>query len=238
VLSELGGKWSSGKQAHVFGACPKAAIAAALASGELLTERDFEFFPTPPELVAQLLLLTGLRPGMKVLEPSAGHGAIALSAAEVVGKNNVTCHELMPRNVKHLQGLGFSVDECKDFLQVVPTPVFDRVLLNPPFSQGKDMAHIEHALKFLKPGGRLGAIASTSWQTAKNAKSSAFRAWVKNHAVTVEQIDRGAFKASGTEVPTVMLVLQASGQPTDQVATPPAVSQDNAIMDELAAAFA
>ena len=48
------------------------------------------FFPTPPELVQRLLLLTGLEAGMTVLEPQAGSGAIALAAAVVVGKDNVT----------------------------------------------------------------------------------------------------------------------------------------------------
>ena len=30
--------------------------------------------------------------------------------------------------------------------------------MNPPFERGSDIRHIEHALTFLKPGGRLVAI--------------------------------------------------------------------------------
>jgi hypothetical protein len=55
----------------------------------------------------------------------------------------------------------------------------------------------------------LGAITSTTWRTANNAKSSAFRDWVSEHAINVIEIERGAFKDSGTDIPTVMLVLQA-----------------------------
>lgn len=209
VLCELGGQWSTPKQAHVFASCPRDALAQVITTGELLTSRDYEFFPTPPELVQRLLLQTGLQAGMTMLEPQAGSGAIALAAAEVVGKDKVTCYELMPRNVERLRDLGFELDGGVDFLQVTPEPRYSVVCMNPPFSGGKDITHVEHAMKFLVPGGRLGAITSTTWRTATNAKSRAFRAWVKEHAIEVSEIERGAFKAAGTDVPTVMLVLQA-----------------------------
>lgn len=210
VLCELGGQWSTSKQAHVFSSCPRDALAQLITTGELLTSKDYEFFPTPPELVRRLLLQTGLQAGMTVLEPQAGSGAIALAAAEVVGKDNVTCYELMPRNVERLMEHGFKMEGSTDFLQVKPEPRFSAVVMNPPFSGGKDIAHVEHAMKFLVPGGRLGAITSTTWQTANNAKSSAFRDWVSEHAIDVIEIERGAFKDSGTDIPTVMLVLQAA----------------------------
>jgi hypothetical protein len=35
---------------------------------------------------------------------------------------------------------------------------FDRVVMNPPFDHGADIKHVEHARKFLKPGGRLVAV--------------------------------------------------------------------------------
>ena len=35
---------------------------------------------------------------------------------------------------------------------------FDRIVMNPPFTNGDDIKHIMHALKMLKPGGRLVAI--------------------------------------------------------------------------------
>lgn len=233
VLCEMGGQWSTPKQAHVFPVCPAEAISQLLTTGELLTSKDYEFFPTPPELVQRLLLQTGLEPGMTVLEPQAGAGSIALAAAEVVGKENVQCHELMPRNVQALRTLGFVIDGPQDFLQVAPEPRFDRVLLNPPFSGGKDITHVEHAMRFLKPGGRLGAITSTTWRTADNAKSRAFRAWVSEHAIEVSEIERGAFKAAGTDVPTVMLVLQAPARDDDDR---PCGRVEN-LMDELQAAF-
>src|SRR4051794_285291 len=35
---------------------------------------------------------------------------------------------------------------------------FDRIVMNPPFDHGSDIEHIRHAMKYLKPGGRLVAI--------------------------------------------------------------------------------
>ncbi|MFW2358181.1 methyltransferase [Hydrogenophaga sp.] len=199
------------------------------------------FFPTPPELVQRLLLLTGLEAGMTVLEPQAGSGAIALAAAEVVGKDNVTCYELMPRNVEHLRELGFDLDGAVDFLQVKPEPRYGLVLMNPPFSGGKDITHVEHAMKFLVPGGRLGAITSTTWRTANNAKSRAFRDWVSEHAIDVIEIERGAFKAAGTDVPTVMLVLQAPVVGDHETScddnTDTGCTSATDVMEELQAAF-
>lgn len=214
VLVELGGLWHTAQQAHVF---PdgveehqvRQSIDDVLAAGEIYTAQDFEFFATQRPEVNRMVMLADLRPGMKVLEPSAGTGAIALAAAEVVGKSNVTCFELMQRNVQTLQALGFAVDGPRDFLEVPAQATFDVVLANPPFSGSKDVAHIEHAMRFLKPGGRLVAICSTSWTHANSAIARAFQNWVDDHSIAVEDIEAGAFRASGTDVATKLLVLQA-----------------------------
>ena len=48
---------------------------------------------------------------------------------------------------------------CGDFLeQNGNLGTFDRILMNPPFQNGADIKHIQHAMKMLKPGGRLIAI--------------------------------------------------------------------------------
>lgn len=71
------------------------AVAAAIASGEYLTAKDFGFFPTPAGLADRAIAMAGLVPGMKVLEPSAGNGSLALRAAAIVGAQNVTACEFL-----------------------------------------------------------------------------------------------------------------------------------------------
>ncbi len=207
VLRTLGGEWHTGKQAHVFPEPPNARISGAIAEGGVRTFRDFEFFETQSREVQQVIAHAKIRPGMKVLEPQAGRAALALAAAAIVGKSNVTCHELMPENVAELQRLGFVIEGPRDFLCVPPDAKFDAVILNPPFSGGRDILHIEHALKFVKPGGTLTAIASTSWQQKETERCRAFRAMLGTYGAVIEDIPAGAFKAAGTGVPTVLIAL-------------------------------
>lgn len=227
LLKDLGCEWNKTQQAFRFKpeqGVPEA-ISALLDSGTHCWDKDFEYFATPQELVNRMITLAELDLGMKVLEPQAGDGRIALAAQARIGQRKVTCYELMPKNCRRLRELGFEVPRETDFLTVKPEPVFDRVLMNPPFSGGRDMAHITHALGFLKPTGRLVAISSTSWQDGKTAKEAEFRALVESLKQGVEQIPRGAFRESGTDVPTVLLTLKAPAK--SQAALPEPSAKSN-----------
>lgn len=207
-LTTLGGTWTTAHQAHVFEEDPLPLLDALVATGEVLTARDYEFFATSAELSARVIKEAGILPGMRGMEPNAGAGALALAAAKIVGKEAMTCYELMPQNVKALQALGFELDGPQDFLKVKPNPVFDFVAMNPPFSGGRDVAHIRHAMAFLKPGGVCSAIASTQWRDHDTKPAASFRAFVAELGGKVIQIPAGAFKAVGTDVATTLLVLR------------------------------
>lgn len=208
VLMEIGGEWNTASQSFVFSESPTPRIDQIVQTGEIYTSKDYECFFTPATLAALAVQKADLRPGMSVLEPSAGHAVLALAAAEVVGKNMVTCYELMPRNVQHLKGLGFQIDGAVDFLSVKARPEFDVVMMNPPFSGGRDVAHITHALGFLKPGGKLVSFASTSWRDNDTSGSRAFKLKLAELGALVTDIPRGAFAKSGTEVPTTLISLR------------------------------
>ncbi|OLF08559.1 hypothetical protein [Actinophytocola xanthii] len=81
VLTALGGSWSRANQAHVFPADPTDQLATVLADGALpRPARTTEgFVPTPAELAEELVRehtrLAEL-PAPRVLEPSAGDGAL------------------------------------------------------------------------------------------------------------------------------------------------------------------
>ena len=208
LLIGLGGRWNTGTHAHEFAGDAREVLSEVLATGQAFTNKDYEFFRTTQDLVKELMASVPLTQGMRVLEPEAGDGAIALAAATKVGLENVQCIELMPRNVDALKSMGFALDEPQDFLAVEPAEVYDAVLMNPPFSNGRDAAHILHAMGFVKPGGYLSAIASTTWQTEQSAAAQAFREFVAHHGAEVRQIARGAFKESGTDVPTTLVVMR------------------------------
>ena len=88
--------------------------------------------------------------------------------------------------------------------------VYDAVLMNPPFQNAQDMAHVTHAWGFVKPGGVLVAIMWPAWQAAKTKTAEAFRELVASAAASdVEDIEAGTFE--DTAVRTIMLTMHKAG---------------------------
>jgi len=207
VLETAGGKWNKKEKAHVFQSDPKEALGMAIEKGAILdTKKATQAFYTPAALASIVVQHASVR-GKTVLEPSAGEGALAM-ACSADGAKNVVCIEIDPKSATHLIKQGFNV-QTGDFMKQAPDVFFDRVVMNPPFTGGQDIEHVTHAFKFLKPGGRLVAITSPSWQTKQDRKSAAFRKLVEDHGRIAEEFSEGSFKESGTNVRTLLVVLDA-----------------------------
>jgi type I restriction-modification system DNA methylase subunit len=101
-----------------------------------------------------------------------------------------------------------------DFLAVSPdTPnfggnLFDRVVMNPPFSRQADIRHVLHAFRFLRAGGRLVSVMSASVQFRENRLTTDFRKFVSDHKGRIESTPQGSFAVSGTLVNTVIVTLE------------------------------
>lgn len=213
VLEAAGGKWNRKARAHVFDTDADTRIEQIILTGDVVVPQDFGYFPTPPAVVSRLLDLADIEPGMTVLEPSAGKGAIAFAVAAVASGVCVDCVELLDQNVAALADdmrLG-SLQHC-DFLTVTPTPIYDRVVMNPPFEKQADIRHVLHALKFLKPGGLLVSVMASSVVFRDNKLTADFRALVNARGGALEALPEGSFKASGTGVNTVIVVIPAEVQ--------------------------
>lgn len=206
-LASLGGSWNRQTLTHVFDRDAAEVLQRAAAGQSVQTTRDWEYFPTPAPLVRRMLTIAQLKPGMLVLEPHGGRGAIASAAAAVVGMENVRCVEAMPANAQYLREEGFSVQEC-DFLEVEPQPIFDVVLANPPFANGADTKHIRHASRFLKPGAKLVAYSSPTWDSRSTEQAREFREWLDQLGANVQVIPAGAFAESGTQIETRLIELR------------------------------
>lgn len=100
----------------------------------------FDLFETPESLAVQMCEIAGITQGSEVLEPSAGPGRIVKAATDLGGV--VTAVEIQPGLCKH---------KCyvieSDFMKLTSgsTGLFDAVVMNPPFSNGRDGFHIRHA---------------------------------------------------------------------------------------------
>ncbi|WP_050515039.1 methyltransferase [Streptomyces rimosus] len=212
VLEAVGGRWTKQAGAHVFPVDAAEAVAPVLATGEVVTLRekrnDAQYFPTPAAVVDRLLAAADLRPDMEVLEPSAGSGAIA-SAAAARGAV-VDCIERDPGYAAVLADTGAArTVRVADFLTVAPEPVYDRVVMNPPFTRGADVEHVQHALRFLKPDGLLVAVMSQAVSYQKGA-AAAFRNLVEQRGGQAEMLPEKAFAESGTGVGTILVAIPAT----------------------------
>ncbi len=209
ALEAAGGKWNRKAQAHVFTTDAAERIDQMLLTGSVdLPKDEFNFFPSPPAVVARLLELAGIEGGMRVLEPSAGKGAIAYPCAAAGAI--VDCYEIQQGNAFSLamyapNDLGKT--KTADFLTVAPVAAYDRVVMNPPFLKQADIKHVTHALQFLRPGGLLVAVMAAGVTFRSDARTTAFRELVKERGGHIEPLPDNSFKASGTGVNTVIAVI-------------------------------
>lgn len=139
-------------------------------TGEIVPPTSYGYFPTPATLAERVVQRAEIQPGMLVLEPSAGQGALAEPAARIAGLSNVHCHELLDANCEVLAAKGFPVQRG-DFLTVTPQPVYHRIAMNPPFERQQDIDHVLHAWACLAPGGRLVSIVSAGAMFRENRKT-------------------------------------------------------------------
>ena len=135
-----------------------------------------------------------------VLEPSAGLGRLldavaSYNSAELIA---VEMAESCAAELRKREGLRVIQ---RDFLAVDPqeTGLVDLVLMNPPFHMRADIRHIQHARKFLLPGGLLVAICMNT-RNREEALKPLSDSW--------EELPEGTFKESNTNVGTVLLTIR------------------------------
>lgn len=158
-------------------------------------------FPTPPELAARVAEAADIRQGLSVLEPSAGTGNLVRAALDK-GASVMVAVEVSHGVAESLRGrfVADSVSiQCRDFLSMEPEtpPQFDRVVMNPPFENAADIKHVQHAIRFLKPGGRLVAIVAAGPRQRAAFADDPDCVW--------EDLPEGSFVQSGTNVRTALV---------------------------------
>jgi len=113
-----------------------------------------QFFPTQHELGAAAAAEADVQPGETVLEPEAGLGGLA----EHLPQDQTICVEISGLFTKVLLAKGYKAINA-DFIEwAKQAPMFDKVVMNPPFSKGRAQLHVETSASLVKPGGRLVAI--------------------------------------------------------------------------------
>lgn len=152
VLVALGGRHERG--AFIFDYHPGEVIAEVVATGVIPDRYAHQFYPTPRDIAEDVAVAADIEPGHRVLEPSAGQGHLAR-----VLPPGATLVEVSDLHCKILRAAGFpgATVHCADFL-AWRDGLFDRIVMNPPFSEGRAVRHLEHAASMTAPGGRIVAV--------------------------------------------------------------------------------
>src|SRR3546814_942611 len=118
--------------------------------------KNFGAFMSSEDVAAWVMQYAQIGKGMMALEPSAGTGVLA-TAARASGAL-VNCVEIQPGLADELRVLhGFEAGRQADFLTLPQTPIYDRIVMNPPVDRGSDRDQVRHAFGIMKTGGILVA---------------------------------------------------------------------------------
>lgn len=207
VLRDLGGRWDRRAGGHVFASQAEASnTLRAAAAGTYASKRANSYFPSPPAVVSEVIGYAEVAPGHLVLEPSAGDGAIAVEAARWTG-DPLLVHvvEIMPELRDKLSGEGLYLLPEPDFLKIEPEPRYDRVVMNPPFDRGADTAHVLHAYRFLRPGGRLVSVTTPGWTFRAYRRDVELAALVAERGHSIPLPEGSFLPATGVRTRLVIL---------------------------------
>ena len=133
----------------------------------LMVDKSTDAFFTPTEAAEDLIAAAHPGKWQRWLEPSAGTGSLvrALQDYEPELKEIVAVERYMPF-IPHLEQIDGVDVHSADFLDLNPDDLglFDGIVMNPPFHRGAAQKHVEHALRFLKPGGQFAAIVPSTFK--------------------------------------------------------------------------
>lgn len=221
AISACGGKWNRGRKAHVFEPEKLAAFRALFKDGDApasvpnVQQITQQFF-TPPENAERLVALADVHPGMRCLEPSAGRGAIVAAlcrrGAYVVGIDN----DPKMMVFGFTGGMHPPVQMVHADFMTADEGLFDRVVMNPPFSLKQDIRHVTRAFGMLHPasayvglghghGGILVSVMSPSIEFNASKEHVAFRKLLSAHGEIVERWPAGTFEDTSIETIVVRM---------------------------------
>lgn len=168
-----------------------------------------DYYATPEPVGLKMVEWAGVKPGDKVLEPSAGHGAIARF---IPPQTDVTMiepsYDLSQRASLSNTGARVVNGKFEDFSR---TNKYDAIVMNPPYGHGGKTAveHMSKAAQHLREGGRMVALVPRGGLTDRRLLEFAEVA-EKNKLQLVARVmmPGSTFERAGTKVATQVLVYE------------------------------
>lgn len=173
------------------------------------SREGIDYFATPEPLGLKMVEWANIKPGEKVLEPSAGHGAIARWFPENTDRTIIEpSSKLASRTALVTPGARAIDDRFEN--HHVGANKYDAIVMNPPFGVGGKTAyeHLAKAFDHLHDRGRIVAIVPDG--PAANAR---FEKWLDSddshgaHVVADMKLPSSAFERAGTNVNARLLII-------------------------------
>lgn len=219
TLESRGGKWKGGSvQGFMFLNGNAGVVLKSLQAGETGNMKDkFQLFETPDVLADKLVKKVGqIGSAYYVLEPSAGNGQLIKAIHRVCPDVVVDAYEINPDCWGALEKLDRVVLHKSDFLKSSEDDRYKVIVANPPFAKNQDIRHFKKMWAVLSMNGKMSVIMSKHWTFTRDSECERFRNFLDRIGAEIEDVEEGAFRASGTNVPTVIVTVEKNDDNGDE----------------------
>lgn len=175
-----------------------------------------DYFATPEPVGFKMAEWANIQQGDKVLEPSAGHGAIARFFPDRTDVTMVEPSYELSQRAALANGNARIVNERFEDLHI--SNKYDAVVMNPPYGSGGKTAieHVSKAARHLRDGGRIVALIPRGGITDKRLEAFLGSEDAADlHLVAKIDMPSSTFERAGTAVNTQVLVLEKHVNPDD-----------------------
>jgi hypothetical protein len=184
-------------------------------SGRRDQREGLDFYPTPEPLGLKMVQWAGIRPNERVLEPSAGDGAIARYMPEGIDLTLVEPSIDLGSRAQLRAPQGKHVGSTFESYHLVNK--HHVVVMNPPFGSGGKTAfdHLAKAMNHLREGGRIVALVPAGPTADRRLDALDVSGFVISANISLPAV---TFERAGTSVMSRILVLDKIADETDAAA--------------------
>lgn len=180
-----------------------------------------DYFATPEPVGFKMVEWANIKPGDKVLEPSAGHGAIARFFPEQSDVTMVEPSYDLSQRAALANGTARIINGR--FEDLSRANKYDAIVMNPPFGTGGKTAyeHLAKAAKHLRQGGRIVALVPRGGLSERRFDQFFGGEESKGlHLIARVKMPWSTFERAGTKVATEVLVFERHDKSDGSVIVP------------------
>lgn len=173
-----------------------------------------DYFATPEPVGLKMVQWADIRPNESVLEPSAGHGAIARFVPDNARLTMVEPSYDLAQRAALARGDARIVNERFEDLHI--NNKYNAIVMNPPYGTGGKTAveHLAKAAKHLRDGGRIVALLPRGGMADQRLNRFLASDEAKNlHTVAEILLPPSTFERAGTKVNTKIVILERQDNP-------------------------